>query len=426
MSFNRWILSHIWRLLAVSACLSLLLTGVDALTGILDRTVLPRTDNYWLHLLEHGLANTPVLLAFLVVVRKIHGNLDAIFRLSPCSPVEPVRDSVPDTIQDLQRLLASVPRITDLLKHQLDETNQVSGEFAVSILTQISSVQHEASHLLATLTDVRSQTASMCDQAQKLIESSGQKLEEMSAYTTSREGKIRDDSEAIKGVVALTNDLLPLTGLIGTLSKQTRLLALNAAIQAANDHTVGRGFVVVADEMRKLALQIDSASSQVDGVMRRISGIIDEKLLDMVSVHRIETERSWLHTLTDSMTQMSLQFQAAVFGLDRLSKDSHEAVQTIFDAILKAQEMAQFQDISRQQIELVQQGLDLCGERMGGAAVFLSGSGADRAPAIAPLDDVLQTLESRYSMHSQQSIHDRVVFDKSNGEGRKEPIVELF
>jgi methyl-accepting chemotaxis protein len=332
----------------------------------------------------------------------------------------------PEFILNLKRFLGSAPRLTGLLRNQLDETNRISAEFAISVLTQISSVQIQASHLLSSLTDVRSQTASMCDQAQKSIESSKRKLQEMSEYTTSREAKLRDDSEAIQQVVTLMKDLLPLTSLIGTLSKQTRLLALNAAIQAANDHTVGRGFVAVADEMRKLALQIDSTSAQVDGVMRRVTRITEDKLLEMVSVNRIQTEKNWLHTLTDSMTQMSQQFQAAVFGLDRLSRDSHEAVQTIFNAVLKAQETAQFQDISRQQIELVQHGLDLCGDRLSSAGDLLSETANDRPLSIEPLEDLLRTLEDRYSMQSQQTIHDRALSNKSDDGRGKEPIVELF
>lgn len=410
---------------AASAGLAILSTGLREAVDHFDALSFAQDDGSWSSLSARlGISFFAILAAILAVgaSRILH---DLALPSGQDLPLDESLRPLDDRMVLAHDLLDSVPRFVGLLKSQLEETNRIGGEFAISILTQISSVQHEASQLLDTLTDVRSRAAEMCDNAQALIGSSRQKLTEMDRYTHLRENEIRDDSDAIHRVVTLMEELLPLTGLIGMLSKQTRLLALNAAIQAANDQSVDRGFVAVAEEMRKLATEINSTSQQVDAVMRQVTRIVEEKLQDMVSPHRIETERNWLHTLTDSTTRMSAQFEEAVFGLDRMTRESHDTVRLIFSAVLKTHETAQLQDITRQQIELVQHGLDLLGTRLGSTAEAFEPD-ADRPSEIKPLDDLVLDLEARYSMQIQQSVHDRTLFEKSNAAGGREPIVELF
>jgi len=359
----------------------------------------------------------------LVLLRKFHPGFARLL-----APAPTVREAEGPTEAEryasaARSLLASVPKLTELLSGQLEETNRVSGESALAVLNQIALVQAEASRLLSTLGEVKVEASAMCGNAQTLIKASRRKLEEMGAYTRAREAEIRDDSEAIQRIVVLTKELAPMTGLIGSLCKDTRLIALNASIQAANDHSVDRGFVAVAEEMRRLAVEIGSASAQVDEVMRRIARTVEERLVDMVSIRRIETEKDWLHGLTESMTRMSGDFEAAVFGQDRLSKDCHSAVQNLFAAVLKTHELSQFQDIFRQQLEQVQNGLALVGERLGRASEPL---GIGSETEFEPLDDVLVALEKTYTMRTQRNVHDAIVLEKHDGGRDAGPAIELF
>jgi hypothetical protein len=414
--------THFRRILAVSAGLALVLAGMvqvlDAFGGATRPGTTPMFRGARLFALSFG-----VFSVFLVVLRKRHPGLADLLGPVAIEPVEQEATAAERKLAEVERFLSSLPKFVDLLKAHLDETNRIGGESALSVLGQIAKVQGEASRLLATLTEVKAEATAMCGNAQALILSGREKLEEMGRYTRLREAEIHDDSQAIERIVALAKDLAPLTGAIGTLSRQTRLIALNAAIQAASDQSVGRGFVAVADEMRRLAVQIESASKQVDGVMRQVARTVEEKLVDMASERRVEAERNWLQILTDSMSRMSVDFEAAVFGLDRLSGDSHAAVQTIFAAVMKTQELAQCQDISRQQIELVQNGLSLFGERIRGAAEAMStGSDADADS----LDEAIRSLEGKYAMRTQRTVHDRVVRDRIDEARDSGPAIELF
>ena len=93
--------------------------------------------------------------------------------------------------------------------------------------------------------------------------------------------QIQETSKRIKRLGESSQEIGEIVGLIDDIADQTNILALNAAIQAAMAGEAGRGFVVVADEIQRLAERSGNATKQIDALVKTIQGDTNEAVSSM-------------------------------------------------------------------------------------------------------------------------------------------------
>lgn len=122
------------------------------------------------------------------------------------------------------------------------------------------------------------------DELQKVLQNAGQTrkiIENIGREILANANKEKSNSERIQGLAKEAESIQIVLTSITEIAEQTNLLALNAAIEAARAGEHGRGFAVVADEVRKLAERTGKAVNETGVVIKTILQSIDEVIKDM-------------------------------------------------------------------------------------------------------------------------------------------------
>lgn len=212
-------------------------------------------------------------------------------------------DIVTDAIRNNKALSAVVPK--ELFGFPLaaraiplhDEQGRVIGGVGMGTSLEKANVLFEMAESFSAI--VEQTTASIEDISQSI------------AHLTER---VTDVTNQMTDVSSSAQQIGKISSVVKEISDQSNMLGLNASIEAARAGEVGRGFSVVADEIRKLATSSKENVDQINGITKNIQEFLQ----------RLNHAFSDIHTLTDTQSRAIQEFSA-----------------TIHEISIKAEELAQ-------------------------------------------------------------------------------------
>ncbi|MFM5145292.1 methyl-accepting chemotaxis protein [Aeromonas rivipollensis] len=250
---------------ALNGKITLALLGVAALVLVISMVAL-------------NLAYRPILSLRDLVQELSRGSGDLTRRLTVTSK------------DDLGQISAGINRFIERLQEMMGEVREASGQLNEGIsglarqtgsaqgllaehvreTEQVVTAINEMSRTAVSVSESAASTAQLTGQSQQLASQSRRVVDQAMASVTALVTEVETTAHSIAAMQQDVQQIGSILGVIGSIAEQTNLLALNAAIEAARAGEQGRGFAVVADEVRSLAGRTQQSTAEIQTMLTRL------------------------------------------------------------------------------------------------------------------------------------------------------------
>lgn len=261
----------------------------------------------------------PILALKATIVDLAQGNADLTQRLAVNSndDLGQIAEAVNRFVSNLQEMMLEISQSTDHISAGIEQL-RAQTEHNNTVLVDHAS---ETDQVVVAITEMSSTADSVAQNAAQSATFTQQSADEAQKSKAVVEGAVHGVADLVNEVEAMalniqtmnedTHRISTVLSVIGEIADQTNLLALNAAIEAARAGEQGRGFAVVADEVRTLAARTQQSTSEINEMLTRLRNGADMvvRAMDITKASCQQTAETTasVNDNLDSMTNSVMQ-----------------------------------------------------------------------------------------------------------------------
>ncbi|MFP4441614.1 MAG: methyl-accepting chemotaxis protein [Spirochaetia bacterium] len=223
-------------------------------------------------------------------------------------------NQISKNIESITGSINSLNENIQLATQRVEDIGQQIGSLAANVEQQSEAVSRSSA-------SIEEMNASI-QNISKLAEERKSGVEGLLNVTIQGGEKVASTNEMIKSVSHEISDILEIIEIINSISEQTNLLSMNAAIESAHAGEIGKGFAVVAEEIRKLAESTSENSRNIESSLKSITGKIAEAL------HLSDESYTSFEDIKEEVTRYAHSLKEISSSMEEISQGSNEILKT--------------------------------------------------------------------------------------------------
>ena len=257
--------------------------------------------------------------------------------------------SLEETTASIAEIQSNISNITEIIKNldkEIYNCSILTGEMSNTIDKSITKIKEQTEEVTESSASIEEIGASILNVETTVIDKISM-IDNLAGTIKESENKMASNNTIIKNVIDSTKHIVEFVDVINDISAQTNLLAMNASIEAAHAGESGKGFSVVANEIRKLAVDtaansksithslksvlkniknFETSNDQINSIFKRITN-------EVMDIARSMTEiRGAMKILSDTSKQIIQSLSNLMNNANELKEES-KIVNTKTDAI---------------------------------------------------------------------------------------------